>query len=100
MIIFTLQFVLLITPSMNVNKKIVLSKEPQIVAEMIIIEPMNVSRTNPTETKAKSKQNRTPKAEMADAITQKRKRIGAVRTKTGTSSDDIGDGSHSKRWIK
>ena len=97
MITFSNHKVLLITTPMNVNKKIVLSKEPQIVAEMIIIETMNVSRTNPTETKVKSKQNRTPKAEMADAITQKRKRIGAVRTKTGTSSDDIGDGSHSKR---
>ena len=82
------------------NKNEALSNEKQLVAETIIIESLLVSQINVTGIDTKIAHDRMPKDEMADAIPQKRKRIGAVRTKTGTSRDDLGDGNQAKRWVK
>ena len=100
MIIFANPEIPLITTPMNINEKTVPGNESQIVAETIITETLPVGHTTPTGPEANSTKNHTPKDEMADAIPQKRKRIGAIRTKTGTSRDDIGEGSQTKRWIR
>lgn len=85
---------------MNMNKNEALSKEKQLVAETPLIESLPVSQINLTDIDPKIGHNRMPKDEMADAIPPKRKRIGAVRTKTGTSRDDFGDGNQAKKWVK
>ena len=85
---------------MNMIKNEALSKEKQLVAETLTIENLPVSQINLTDIVAKIGHNRMLKDEMADAIPPKRKRIGAVRTKTGTSRDDFGDGNQAQKWVK
>lgn len=43
---------------------------------------------------------RLPKDEMGDAIAPKRIRIGAIRTKTGSSKNEFSEVNQAKRWVK